>query len=74
MKSEEWGSEVMNTELGLMELKMEEFEEVLQSIKETSSSQKRGKESVLQKQIREREELLIKVRNRRHPAQSISSN
>ncbi|MDY6865771.1 MAG: hypothetical protein SVY15_07375 [Halobacteriota archaeon] len=66
----------MNTELGLMELKMEEFEEVLQNIKEASSSRKRDRESVLQKQLREREELLIKVRNRRHPtpAQSISSN
>ncbi len=56
----------VNTELGLMELKMEEFEEVLQNIKKASSHQKCDEETVLQKQLKEREELLTNVRNRRH--------
>jgi len=66
----------MDTELGLMELKMEEFEEVLRNIKEASSHRKGDEESVLQKQLKEREELLTNVRNRRLSAstQSISSS
>ncbi|MDY6930925.1 MAG: hypothetical protein SVJ22_03285 [Halobacteriota archaeon] len=64
----------MNTELGIMELNMEELEEALQKIMDNSSPSKDDEESVLQKQMKEREELLENVRKRRLSTQSISIN
>lgn len=64
----------MNTELGIMELNMEELEKALQKIMDNSSPSKDDEESVLQKQMKEREELLENVRKRRLSTQSISIN
>ncbi|MDY6965604.1 MAG: hypothetical protein SVM80_06490 [Halobacteriota archaeon] len=54
----------MDTELGLMEVGLEELEEILQRTRHVQLCRREHEERVLQEQIKERERMMILIKKR----------